>query len=200
MEEGEEEYDLSIQQSEVPRRRKYEEEEENSRAYERKIRIILVGRTGNGKRAVGNSIIGYTGFGSWLSPSSITQKGGLAQMMWDDTTVIEVVDTPGFFDTDPKKLVEKVALEIVESFGMIAPGPHVILYVLSCREKYTKEEEQTLRDFHDIFTGDALKHVIACFTGKDSLVTKTTAEFICEVPKWMRDFLYQIDNRWFFYR
>lgn len=123
-------------------------------------------------------------------------------MMWDDTTVIEVVDTPGFFDTDPKKLVEEVALEIVESFGMIAPGPHVFLYVLSCSEKYTKEEEQTLSEFHKLFTGDPLKHVIACFTKKDNLVTKTKtktpAEFICEVPKWMRDFLYQIDNRWFF--
>lgn len=123
-------------------------------------------------------------------------------MVWNDTTVIDVVDTPGFFDTDKKKLVEKVALEIVESFGRIAPGPHVILYVLSCRDKFTEEEEKTLRDFHKLFTGDPLKYVIACFTGKDNLVTKTKtktpAEFICEVPKWMRDFLYEIDNRWFF--
>lgn len=117
-------------------------------------------------------------------------------MIWDDKVVIEVVDTPGFFDTEMS--VDKVALEIIQSFGMIAPGPHVILYVFKCGEKLTEEEEKTLKDFNEIFSGEAKKFMIICFTRKDSLKNKSQDEFLRDVPEWVKDFIASIEQRTFF--
>ncbi|KAK7478062.1 hypothetical protein BaRGS_00030738 [Batillaria attramentaria] len=156
--------------------------------------VVVVGKTGSGKSTMGNILLQNEVFKVSGNKSSTTSKCDyrISKNAWG--RCIQVVDTPGLYDTsqDPGKALQ----ELTNVLSLSSPGPHAILFLTRRDQKFTKEEYESFMQIRAMFGDKKNRFLVLVFSRGEPLAGKTIEDDLKGAPENLKKVIKLVGNKY----
>ncbi|KAH3791682.1 hypothetical protein DPMN_145171 [Dreissena polymorpha] len=157
-------------------------------------KIVIVGKSGNGKSSTANALLGWHNFLSDISPTRVTHditSAKCERIVGNSQRTIEIIDTHGLFECGKVSEIELKLLDVVDL------KPNVFVLVLRAG-RFTEEENYTADLLRIIFGEQVFQQTLIVMTcGNEFSNGDHFDKFLCktEYLKKLVEYTDNIENK-----